>query len=74
MATVQDLQAQLDALRAVRAGGEKRVRIRGPNGEQEVEFKSDAEMAAAIFDLERQINLAQGAKATTVRIFSSKGI
>ena len=73
MATVQELQAQLDALRAVRAGGEKRIRYRGPNSEQEVEFKSDAELAAAIFDLERQINAAQGARATTVRIFSSKG-
>lgn len=71
MATVADLQVQLDALRAVRAGGEKRIRYRGPNGEQEVEYKTDAELAAAIFDLERQINAARGAKATTVRIFSS---
>lgn len=72
-ASVQDLQVRLDALRAVRAGGEKRIRYRGPNGEQEVEFKSDAELAAAIFDLERQVNAAQGARASTVRIFSSKG-
>ena len=74
MATVEELQAQLDALRAVRAGGEKRVRIKGPESEQEVEFKTDAELAAAILDLERQINIAQGAKASTVRIYSSKGL
>ena len=72
MATVQDLQNQLDALRAARAGAEKRIRFRGPNGEQEVEYKSDAELAAAIFDLERQLNAAQRTPAT-VRIFSSKG-
>jgi len=73
-ATVEQLQAQLDSLRAVRAGGEKRVRYRGPNSEQEVEYKTDAELAAAIFDLERQINAAAGGKANTVRLFSSKGI
>jgi hypothetical protein len=73
-ATVEQLQTQLDALRAVRWGGEKRILFKGPNGEQEVEYKSDAELAAAIFDLERQINLASGAgRANTVRIFSSKG-
>lgn len=73
-ATVDQLRTQLDALRAVRAGGEKRIRLKGPESEQEVEYKTDAELAAAIFDLERQIALAQGAKTNTVRIHSSKGL
>lgn len=74
MATLQDLEAQLEALRVVRAGGEKRIRYRGPDSEREVEFKTDAEIAAAIADLERRIGAAQGSKANTIRIFSSKGL
>jgi hypothetical protein len=73
-ASLAELQAQLDALRAARAGAEKRIRRKGPHTEEEVEFKSDAELAAAIFDLERQISLTQGVKVNTVHIFSSKGL
>lgn len=72
--TIQDMQTQLESLRAARAGGEKRIRVRGPDTEREVEYKSDAEMAAAIADLERRIYAAAGGKANTVRFFSSKGI
>ncbi len=73
-ATIEEMQAQLDSLRAARAGGEKRIRFRGPETEREVEYKSDAEMAAAIADLEGRINAAAGGRANTVRFFSSKGI
>lgn len=73
-ATLEEMLAQLSELRAARAGPEKRIRHHGPNSEQEVEFKSDAELAAAIADLERRINAASGGRANTVRIYSSKGL
>lgn len=72
--SLSELQDLLDQTRRARAGGEKRVYVRGPESEQEVEYKTDAEMAAAIYDLERQIALLQGSKANTVRIHSSKGL
>lgn len=74
MATLAELQQQLDNLRSVRAGGERRVRVRGPNTEREVEFRTDAELAAAIADLERRIGAASGAGARTIRFHTSKGL
>lgn len=73
-ATLEEMIAQLTELRAARAGPEKRIRSRGADSEEEVEFKTDAELAAAIADLERRINAAAGGRANTVRIYSSKGL
>lgn len=70
MPTLADLQARLDALRATRAGGALKIR----EGEREVQYRSDAELAAAIADLERQIAAQSTGRVHTVRIFSSKGI
>ncbi|TPI16578.1 hypothetical protein [Mesorhizobium sp. B4-1-1] len=51
MATLQELQTRLDALRKVRGTGVRTVR----HGETSTEFRPDPELAAAISDLERQI-------------------
>lgn len=70
MASLSDLQTRLEALRATRAGGALKVR----EGEREVTFRSDTELAGAIADLERQIAALTTGRVTTVRISSSKGI
>ncbi|BBF94913.1 phage head-tail joining protein [Blastochloris tepida] len=70
MATLAELQARLDALRALRARGIRRVSYQG----QEVEFRSDAEMASAIADLERQVAALSGRRVSTVYINASKGV
>ena len=51
MVALTELEARLEALRATRAKG---IRTIHSDGEQ-VEYRSDAELAAAIADLERQI-------------------
>jgi hypothetical protein len=71
MATVADLQAQLEALRASRAAGVRETRADG----RVVVYGSDAEMAAAIADLQREILIASGASMVhTVRVASTKGL
>jgi hypothetical protein len=70
VATLAELQARLDALRALRARGIRRVSYQG----QEVEFRSDAEMASAIADLERQVAALSGRRVSTVYINASKGV
>lgn len=69
MASLSDLHARLEALRATRAGGALKIR----EGEREVTYRSDAELAAAIADLERQIAALTTGRVHAVRIFSSKG-
>lgn len=51
MATREELEAQLDKLRNIRAQGTRKIEY--ANGS--VEYRSDAELAAAIADLERRI-------------------
>lgn len=70
METLSDLQARLDHLRDNRARGAQRVR----EYEREVTWRSDAELAAAIADLERRIAAQTRGCIHTVRIFSSKGV
>jgi len=70
MATLQELQARLEALRAKRARAERSVSYDGTT----VEYKSDAEMAAAIVDLERQISAETGTPIRRVTFSSSKGL
>lgn len=70
MTDAATLQQRLDALRAIRAQGHRRVKY----GEQyEVEFRTDAELAAAIADLERQLAGAS-ASPKVVYLQSSKGL
>lgn len=73
MADLATLQAQLDELRAAR-GADKSVRVKGPDGEREAVYKSDAEIAAAIADLERRIAAMNGTRVRTFLPFTSKGL
>ena len=49
--TLAEMQEQLADLRALRAEGVRKTRF----GEDETEYRSDSELAAAIADLERRI-------------------
>ena len=69
MATTEELQAQLDALRQARAGVTSQVAIRA-DGSVDVTNKSDAELAAAIAAIEGQLS---GAPVHTIKVWSSKG-
>jgi hypothetical protein len=66
------LQEQLVELQEARASGARVVRFRDGNVEKYVEFKSDAEMVAAIADLERRINATPRSRVMYVR--ATKGI
>ena len=70
MATVAEMQTQLDVLRKARASGVRKTEY----GEKSVEYKSDAEMAAAIADIERRITGASGRPIRTVYFNSTKGV
>jgi len=70
MPTLAELQTRLDNLRAARAEGVRRIEY----ADRRLEFRSDAEMATAIADLERQIfNLSGIASVRMVRFSTSKG-
>jgi hypothetical protein len=69
MTDVATLQTRLDALLEMRSGGVRRARF----GDDDVEYATDAELAAAIADLERRIADAQGRRVHTVKIHTSKG-
>ena len=71
MADLSTLQERLDALRAMRAEGTSRVRF---SDGREVTYRTDAEFAAAIADLERQIRDASRAAPKTVYLATSKGL
>lgn len=64
-----DLEAMRDDLLRARAMGVRTAQI---NGER-VEYKTDAEMASAIADLEARIRRASAAQTGTVRFKTSKG-
>lgn len=70
MADAATLEQRLEALRAVRADGMRRRRL---SDGREVESRSDAELAAAIADLERQLASATGAPKM-VYFHTSKGL
>lgn len=72
MATLAELQARLETLRVHRAAGTREVRL---SEGRAVVYKTDAEMAAAISDLQQQILLAGGVSMVhTVRVAASKGL
>ena len=70
MPDLTELQAQLDGLRAVRSKGINRARM----GSEEVTYRTDAELLAAISDLESRIGTAQGTTIRSVRFTTSKGL
>jgi hypothetical protein len=57
MPTQEKLNAQLEALKKARRSGLRRVRF----GDREMEYRSDADLAAAIRDLENEISATEGA-------------
>lgn len=71
MADLATLQKQLDDLRANRARGVQVVT--NSNGES-VTFKSDAQMAEAINDLQQRIAALSGQPVRMVRFSCGKGL
>lgn len=71
---IADLQAKLEKLRDARASGTRRIRESMGGSEREVEYRSDAELAAAIADLEKRIAAGLGGDARTIRFQTSKGL
>ena len=68
---IDDMIAQRDALMAARFRGVRTVEIDG----RRVTYASDAEMAAAITDLERRIAAAQeGGRRRRILTSASKGL
>lgn len=70
MADLATLQTQLTALQEIRASGTQTVRYEG----KEVTYRTDADIAAAIGDIERRIAAAQGQTIRQVRFHTSKGL
>ena len=70
MATVAELEARLEALRAQRDSAVARVSYDG----RSVEYRGTAEIAQAIADLERELHALQGkTPVRQIRVYTSKG-
>ena len=70
MATVAELEARLEALKAQRDSAVARVSYDG----RSVEYRGTAEIARAIADLERELQVAQGTTPVRqIRVYTSKG-
>ncbi|OYX45244.1 MAG: hypothetical protein B7Z02_01325 [Rhodobacterales bacterium 32-67-9] len=67
---VDQLVQMLDALIAARARGVRTLQLR----DERVEYRTDAEMAAAIADLEARIRRASAPRPGAVLFSSSKGL
>lgn len=70
MVNLGDLTAWRDTQRALRASGKRSCAYDG----RSVSYASDAELAAALADLDRQIAAASGTRITRIRISTSKGL
>ncbi len=71
MATVAELEARLETLRAQRDSTVARVSYDG----RSVEYRGTAEIARAIADLERELHAVQGkAPVRQIRVYTSKGL
>ncbi|MFZ5792100.1 MAG: phage head-tail joining protein [Pseudomonadota bacterium] len=69
--TLEEMTAQRDALLAARFRGLRNVEIEG----RRVTYASDAEMAAAITDIERRIAAAgEGGRRRRILTSASKGL
>jgi hypothetical protein len=69
--TLEEMTAQRDALLAARFRGVRTVEIDG----RRITYASDAEMAAAIMDLERRIAATQeGGRKRRILTSASKGL
>ena len=71
MATVVELEARLEALKAQRDSAVTRVSYDG----RSVEYRGTAEIARAIADLERELAALQGkSPLRQIRVYTSKGL
>lgn len=70
MATLAELQARREQLATIRAKGTRELEYDG----RRVVYKSDDELAAAIQDLDRQIQQLGGTRVSTIYISACKGI
>ncbi len=74
MATLAELQTMRDQLIAARGNPEQRIRFRNGDVEEDVWFRTDAELAAALRDVERRISLSSTSRISTVVFHTSKGV
>lgn len=74
MSDTATLQQRLEALRDARAQGVSRIVVQTPLGRREMEYRTDADLAAAIADVERHLAAAQGTRINTVYFQTSKGL
>ena len=71
MATVAELEARLEALKAQRDSAVARVSYDG----RSVDYRGTAEIARAIADLERELAALQGkSPLRQIRVYTSKGL
>jgi hypothetical protein len=71
MATVAELEARLEALKAQQDSAVARVSYDG----RSVEYRGTVEIARAIADLERELQSLQGnAPVRQIRVYTSKGL
>ena len=71
MATVAEIQARIEALKAQRDSAVARVSYDG----RSVEYRGTAEIARAIADLERELAALQGkSPLRQIRVYTSKGL
>ncbi|GAA0599168.1 phage head-tail joining protein [Caenispirillum bisanense] len=70
MTDLATLQAQRQKLAEARATGMRTVQY----GDKKVEYRTDAELRAALDDLDRQIAQASGKRVLRIRVASSKGL
>ncbi len=70
MADLATLQQELDTLRAARAKGVQSLSM----GDESVTYKSDAQMAETIADLEQRIAARSGRQVRMVRFSCGKGV
>jgi hypothetical protein len=71
MATVAELEARLEALKAQRDSAVARVSYDG----RTVEYRGTVEIARAIAELERELQTLQGkAPVRQIRVYTSKGL
>ena len=71
MATVAELEARLDALKAQRDSAVARVSYDG----RSVEYRGTAEISSAIAELERELSALQGKPPVRqIRVYTSKGL
>jgi roadblock/LC7 domain-containing protein len=71
MATVAELEARLETLKAQRDSAVARVSYDG----RMVEYRGTAEIARAIAELERELQALQGSTSVRqIRVYTSKGL